>query len=83
MPLRFVLEKGPVLFPERSGEGAALPVADWQTVKGREAGVVRTAGAAEDTARLDDDALARRLPIDRLTVGCWRTKETGGSLGRG
>ena len=33
--------------------------------------MVRPAGAAEDTARLDDDArYARRLPLDRQTQGC-------------
>ena len=50
----------------QNGKGAALPVADGRAVMGREAGVVRPAGAcAEDTARLDDDARhARRLPID-------------------
>jgi hypothetical protein len=32
---------------------------------------VRPAGAAEDTARLDDDARhARRWPLDRQTQGC-------------
>ncbi|SET85527.1 hypothetical protein SAMN04489858_11236 [Paracoccus homiensis] len=43
-------------FGRQSGEGAALPAALGLTVKAREGGVVRPAGEAEDTARLDDDA---------------------------
>ena len=43
-------------FGRQSGEGAALPAALGLTVKAREGGVVRPAGEAEDTARLDDAA---------------------------
>ena len=58
-------------FGRQSGEGAALPAALGLTVKAREGGVARPAGAAEDTARQDDDARpARRLAIDRQTQGC-------------
>ncbi|AYF03808.1 hypothetical protein PY32053_04280 (plasmid) [Paracoccus yeei] len=71
-------------FGRQSGEGAALPAALGLTVKAREGGVVRPAGAAEDTARLDDDARhARRLAIDRQTQGCVADKGNGNIVGAG
>jgi len=46
--------------------------------------VVRPAGAAEDTARQDDDARhARRLAIDRQTQGCVADKAKGNIVGAG
>ena len=70
--------KGPMPFGRQSGEGAALPAALGLTVKAREGGVARPAGAAEDTARQDDDARpARRLAIDRQTQGCVADKGKG------
>ena len=45
---------------------------------------MRPAGAAEDTARLDDDARhARRWPLDRHPTGCVADKRKGNSVGAG
>ena len=45
---------------------------------------MRPAGAAEDTARLDDDARpARRWPLDRQTPGCVADKGKGNIVGAG
>ena len=45
---------------------------------------MRPAGAAEDTARLDDDARpARRLPLDRHPTGCVADKRKGNVAGTG
>jgi len=66
-------------FGKQSGEGAALPVAPAETVKGsgRRGGAARSPATGEDTARLDDDARnGRRLPLDRLGRGCVADRKT-------
>lgn len=56
--LPVLISERPMPFGKQSGEGAALPVAPAETVKGsgRRGGAARSPATGEDTARLDDDA---------------------------
>jgi len=78
-----VLWKTPVFSGGQNGKGRALPVAVGRAVMGRARDGAARSASREDTARVHDAVLARRLPIDptaaRMRGGPQGLKETAGS----